>query len=1541
MAYMNMDEILSKHKNRIVAIKSIPGRKARLVEVPDELCGSIKTGLKKMGITQLYSHQGRMFSEVSQNRNVIITTGTSSGKSLAFYLPVFQRILNNPLAKALFLYPTKALAQDQKASLEIILKAIGCKREISIGVYDGDTHPSERKRIREYANIILTNPDMINVGFLSNHNKYGFPQLFQNLQFVVLDELHVYRGAFGTHVANLMRRLIRVCLYHGSHPKFLCSSATIANPIELAENICGKPFVLIDEDGSNCAEKRLVLWKSPDPNVHDLIKEVTELIPDLIANDISSITFCRSRRGVEVASKEIRDILLQEYGGHGINNMVSAYRSGLNPDERRVIEKNLRSGTLRSVISTNALELGIDIGSLDAVVMAGFPSTKASFWQQSGRAGRRAEKAYIVLLLSNSPIEHYIANHPEWLTDSNVENAIVDISNIFIQLAHIRAAAHEVPLSQKDFDYFPDLGIIVNKLVETGDIIHNQGVFVWSSNTNPANDISLRNISNESVDVIDMQNDKTITSTDLVTAKFELYPGAIYIHDGAQYKVRKLKLEDKTAELICINSDHYTVPWIESAVDVLSIVNQKPVLRCSAFWGDVSVSTEIIGYKKISFFTHQNIGFEELEESLSEELDTEGIWIILPDNLQDIPTRLGSGDESKNNMNYKYDVDGVVFAFKNAAEIRTMSTYGDIGATLFMASDSKKTALIIYDKYRGGLGFAQKIFELVEEVIRDAIKMVAFCSCKHGCPSCVGNMDIDKGIVLWVLQNLQAESEMPSTMINYTTKVLDLPDRNIPVQLEVNWVVQNWKEFISILKKRDPDIHNFLLSAENVVVSDCELRITIVKSKLLISDYSEDFLANAKKSIREMIIEAIEVIISLVDDPSFALKQSKLDRFLSEKSSKKKMVLFMQDQQVIKPENEIVLAQDDVTDEQNNCIGNSMEYHVIRKQIIADQSNDILFSDVLNISGNDLVNRLRSMSYEKIEEVLDLQIQDKLKLIVRQHRSSKAKCLALELIKDEEFITDAALNNIFADIRKVAITKISDQSTLLKIANNDRCPRIRAMVLPMIEDSKIVEQMAINDMDEEIRHLAVTLIQDPETLVRVASDGRYSDARNMALSKVNNAKTMVTTEQNEIYEVTARIDNQQENEEAKNKHKTDHTTIECKMLSNKYRVAFNEFKEKYKAIESAYINYETKIDIDLFKGSGYIHYLVLSILSKQNQEKFEQNLITLVALIKGNVFPKSLQPSGNQRDEIESLFKSIALGNYSLKAKLAAIRGIRDQMFLQKMFLENFEMIYRQAAVFNLSDMVFLEIISKIDRSKVIRELASVTIKDLEWAAQKETIIGTRLEGILNETALVIIDTETTGVTNSDKICQIALIKVTVSGYESFVDYCNPHVPVNPFAYEVHGLSDEFLENQVDFKNTVACKKLNEFMSEKCIFVFHNAPFDLRFLSYEGVTIKGCIIDTLKLVRQFKCFSDNKLSTSLAFLKDVYDKMKIKQHDALGDAVTTYHLLKWLYCAYPFHVGRIIHEGSNYAAQDNSDNSKPDLAHKNMGKLIPQQIMWK
>ncbi|WP_376770468.1 DEAD/DEAH box helicase [Clostridium lacusfryxellense] len=431
---MNIDDL-------IIYNKTILKREAKNVDFPSTLSVELCGYLSKNGITKLYCHQAEMFEKAMEGHNIVITTSTASGKTLSFLLPVLQEILSNPLARAIFIYPTKALASDQYRAIMPYLEYFGENR-ISAGVYDGDTPVNERSRIRKSANIILTNPEMINAAFLPNHSKFGFDFIFSNLKYVVIDELHTYRGAFGSHVANVFRRLGRVCRYYNSSPQYLCSSATIANPVELVEDICGQKFIQIDKDGSPAVKRKYVLVQPPkimgaDKKYYGQVQTTSvaaDLIPDLVENDNSFIAFTKSRKNVEVVLKESRDKLESEsFFGASLTDKISGYRGGYTPLERKEIENKMITGVLRGIISTNALELGIDIGKIDTTVLVGYPGTRASFWQQTGRAGRSGKECTNYLILDNLPFDQYIGINPDWLFKNGSENAVIDKNNLLIE----------------------------------------------------------------------------------------------------------------------------------------------------------------------------------------------------------------------------------------------------------------------------------------------------------------------------------------------------------------------------------------------------------------------------------------------------------------------------------------------------------------------------------------------------------------------------------------------------------------------------------------------------------------------------------------------------------------------------------------------------------------------------------------------------------------------------------------------------------------------------------------------------------------------------------------------------------------------------------------------------------------------------------------------------------------------------------------------------------------------------------------------------
>ncbi len=769
----------------IVYSRTVPAREAEYADYPAGLLPELAGYLRQRGIERLYSHQAEMFELAERGENVVITTSTASGKTLGFLLPVLQEILSDPRARAIFVYPTKALASDQYKALRPVLEYFGEDR-ISAGVYDGDTTPGERSRIRRSANIILTNPEMINSSFLPNHSKYGFDLLFANLRYVVIDELHTYRGAFGSHLANVMRRFDRVCRYYRSRPGFLCSSATIANPLELAQGICGRHFVQVERDGAPRACRRYLFLQPPkikDKAGRDIgqISAATvaaNLLPELMENGTSFITFVSSRRNVEIVLKETRDLLEgQETAQRGrmralhpeelMVNRVAGYRGGYTPRERREIEDRMNRGELLGLVATNALELGIDIGSLDATVLVGYPDTKASFWQQTGRAGRSGRSCTNYMILREMPFDQYIAVNPDWLFAGSSESAVIDPDNLLIQLAHIRAAAAEIPLDRQDMESFPDLGEAIPVLMEAGELTCQGGRYIWCGQSFPEGDYSLRNIDNGRYKLINQETREHITEMDELQAFREIHTGAVYMHAGVQYQVSSMDQETRTSYAVPFSGNYYTVPGGSTKIRQLmtrQACSYEPVQQqgdaIRVCLGEIHVEDIISMYKKLEFHNHQNLGYDQLSRPLTKQYDTEGTWISIPEEVVRVYRSLlqesAGGKQALNNH-----FEGLCYALENAARMLTMTEKEDIGVIASDNAAGEQTApedqvvVYIYDKFVGGLGYAEKAYERMPEIVSRARALVAGCGCRDGCIACIGDYRLDKSRVLWGLEKIQ------------------------------------------------------------------------------------------------------------------------------------------------------------------------------------------------------------------------------------------------------------------------------------------------------------------------------------------------------------------------------------------------------------------------------------------------------------------------------------------------------------------------------------------------------------------------------------------------------------------------------------------------------------------------------------------------------------------------------------------------------------------------------------------------------------------
>ena len=750
---------LARFSDRIVATFDLPAREARTAPLPADLHPALRQALHERGINELYSHQAEMTAAARRGEHVVITTGTASGKSLAFLLPVLQGILEDPSSRAFLLYPTKALGHDQLRAIQQLCDELSVAggRRIEAGVYDGDTPPTERRRIRERANLVLTNPDMLHTGMLPLHARQGFSHLFRNVKWVVLDELHTYRGAFGSHIANLMRRFQRVCRHAGSRPQFLCSSATIANPQELAERLCQRQFTLVDNDGSPSGGKRIHFWLPPlvDEEIRrGVATEMAMLLPHLIEKRIRTIGFARSRKETEIIVKEARDRLSRTHGEHDESRLLGAYRSGFTPEERRKVEKDLIEGRLVGVVSTNALELGIDIGSLEVVVQGGFPGTRASFWQQVGRAGRRGHVAHAIVILAMAPIDQYIAKHPEWLMDQPTEHAAVDPNNLGIALAHIRSAAAEMPLTIDDAAIWPDLGEAIPVLCDAGELREVAGTWYWQGGPFPAGDFSLRTHDGSRWKIVDRIAGTTLTEMTRPQVYREAHPRAVYLHDGEQYMVEELDLVQHRAIVIPVDQNFYTQPDVRTEIEVLNTQETRSVGVSQAVFGDVRVHESVVGFKMLQFHNHQNLGYEVLQEPLTLKLETEGVWWPMPE-----PVLAALGGESTDLL------VGVVHALRAVARMTTMAEASDLAGTSFSYVDeisgARHTAVVLYDSHPGGIGFAQKAWELTTQIIEQARTLVQDCACARGCPACVGDFTLDRFAVAWAIGSLRAARPIP------------------------------------------------------------------------------------------------------------------------------------------------------------------------------------------------------------------------------------------------------------------------------------------------------------------------------------------------------------------------------------------------------------------------------------------------------------------------------------------------------------------------------------------------------------------------------------------------------------------------------------------------------------------------------------------------------------------------------------------------------------------------------------------------------------
>jgi DEAD/DEAH box helicase domain-containing protein len=686
--------------------------------MPPELASA----LSKMGVERLYSHQREAYERVRAGENVVVATATASGKSLCYKIPAFENALRGAANRALLLYPTKALAQDQLGKI----RAFGL-RGVHPATYDGDTPQAMRADVRRRANVVLTNPDMLSMGILPNHDAWA--DFLRNLRIVAVDEAHVLRGVFGSHVATVLRRLRRTAALHGGDPNFVLASATIANPQELAESLTGLPFALVDKDGASSGERRVIFRNPPlldreKGERRSLLTEGALVFANLVSQGIRTIAFAKTRKGAELIYRYAADRVGADLAGR-----ISPYRAGYTAKERREIEGRLFRGDLLGVVSTNALELGVDVGSLDAVVCCGYPGSVASIWQQWGRAGRGTDPALAVYIAGRDALDQYLFENPSRVLGRRVEAARVTLENPYILGPHLLAAAHEAPLEADDGAYFgPAYHPVATEMMQSGALVASGGRLVYVGGDNPARKISLRSASSETVLIADTEGE-LIGTAEASRAPSELHPGATYLHRGMAYEVEELDLVAHRAVARRVPNRFYTRPRIETDVEILEETEKRDLANGATLsWGRVRTTDSVTYYKKVRVADDREVGVYPLDLP-DVILDTQAYWVTLPP----LPAGARPSFESFGGALHagEHGMIGLLplFAMCDRADIGGLSTP--------IHRQSKLPTIFVYDGYPGGVGISRRGYDAFDALARDTLSVIVRCPCERGCPACI------------------------------------------------------------------------------------------------------------------------------------------------------------------------------------------------------------------------------------------------------------------------------------------------------------------------------------------------------------------------------------------------------------------------------------------------------------------------------------------------------------------------------------------------------------------------------------------------------------------------------------------------------------------------------------------------------------------------------------------------------------------------------------------------------------------------------------
>lgn len=735
------------------AIKHIPAQEGSYREYPQEIHPALIKALKQKGFEKLYTHQYSSWEALQKGKNIVVVTPTASGKTLCYNLPVLNSILSDPSSRALYIFPTKALSQDQRAELDETIELL--PEEIRIFTYDGDTPQDARKAIRSRGHIVLTNPDMLHTGILPHHTKWI--KLFENLKYVVIDELHNYRGIFGSHLANVLRRLKRITRFYGSSPRFILSTATIANPLEMAEKMIEEETTLIDNNGAPRGKKYIIFYTPPVVNKflgirRSYVNESRRIASLFLEKNLQTIVFAQSRLITEVLLTYLKEDIEKSIKDEGL---IRGYRGGYLPLKRREIEKGLREGKILGVVSTNALELGIDIGTLDVAVLAGYPGSITSTWQRAGRAGRKAGGSAAVLVASSSPLDQFIINHPDYFFSKSPEKALINPDNLSILTSHIECAAFELPFQDGEKFGRMEIGEILRFLEEEQLLHHSQDKWYWISDAYPADNVSLRSISSDNFVVVNTSGKpQAIAEVDFSSALTTLHPKAIYICEGEQYFVEKLDYDERKAYVKKTDVDYFTDAIDYTKIKILDVFDRKKLEQFEISRGEVHVATQVVGFKKIKFQTMENVGAGDLTLPQN-EMHTTAYWLTIPSAL--LQTLPFSSEQKING------IFGLAYLLHHVSPLFMMCDLHDVGASIGDNATGEsvpprnipvKTSLqqpepgfsdmefepnlFIYDNFPGGIGLSPSLFDLEKNLLEHCLETITVCPCESGCPSCVG-----------------------------------------------------------------------------------------------------------------------------------------------------------------------------------------------------------------------------------------------------------------------------------------------------------------------------------------------------------------------------------------------------------------------------------------------------------------------------------------------------------------------------------------------------------------------------------------------------------------------------------------------------------------------------------------------------------------------------------------------------------------------------------------------------------------------------------